>query len=287
MIDKVIIFGPYLYHKDSYINFGFYNGFIEKDYDTYWIYKDNLDLLNKIDISKNTLFIINTKERNNLIPLNKKLNYYVIIKGDINYFKFICKNKITITEYNTSLKLDDYEKKQDYIYISKTKNKNIIMPYGTIYTPSQIIDNLYNFIELKDRLKRIIYTENYNSETLKKLNNMKSKILYKKKLITLEDEIEEVTKSLYSCCITNEPNKINYRLLTNLSLGTNCITNSEITNQLFNNKLLFYKDSEKFDDEIILKNIYKKEDIFEIIENIINNHTFINRINIILNYFKL
>jgi hypothetical protein len=288
MIEKVIIFGAKLYNSGSYINFGFFNAFEEKDYDVYWIHNKNISQMDNLDLSKNTLFIINNKLNNDKIPVSKK-NYYVIINGDDKYFRSIDKQKVFIKEYSTDLDLSKYTKLEDYIYVYKRK-RILVMPYATLLTPTQIIDNLNDFVKIKDRDRKIVYVGNYNQQILNRVNNSKflSKRTIIKRLIELDDEVELIRNNLLSCTYTKKSTAIDMKTLTHITYGTICITDSDITVEFLNNKIIKFNQI-KFirKNPKLLLTFIKKQNIFELIELIANKHTFLNRISTIFQYFGI
>ena len=91
-----------------------------------------------------------------------------------------------------------------------------------------------------------------------------------------------------SVCYVSIPEKIDYKTLTHLSYGTMCVSNSQATDDFLNNKLCYLADTSTFNESV--ESFYgtvKKEDIFSLMELIINNHTFLHRVNSILRYFNI
>ena len=231
MIENVVIFGKRLYNIEAYISYGFYNAFLEIDkYNVYWISPDNLDEIK--DITKNTIFVINSHENNEVIPLDVS-NYYILINADGRRFRVMDKNKISIVEYDSTMDLGKYTEIEDNIFLYKRK-RTIVMPYGSMLTPTQIKENLNDFVEKPDREDKYVLTRNYNNLILDEIVNTNSKKLIVNKIISLEEEIELIRKIRMSVCYVERQNKIDYKTLTHLSYGTMCITNSEVTNNFLN-----------------------------------------------------
>ena len=285
MYDKVIIVGPYLYHNDSYINFGFYNSFFERNKNTYWIHKKNINNISNID-HKNVLYIINTNDIEMIknIPIDNS-NYYVIIKCPSKKFENV-NNLLIIKEYYNDINIINYEKLDDYIY---KKDKEIIMPYGSILTKSQIIENLEDFINIENREDKIIYTGSYNNIDHNDIIKTKCNYTLIKKLISIEEEIKLIQKILLSCCFPLNKNKIDIKTLSHISYGGQILTNSKFIKDFFNNKCLYIENIDSYNYKKLLQEAKKtkKEDIFHMIQKIINNYTFESRIKIINNYFKI
>ena len=285
MIERVVVCGENLYHPDSYINYGFYNAFIELGYDTYWIHERNLDKMNS-SMDTNTLYIVNDTKNNHVIPVNKS-NYYVIIKSDPLRFRSIDKHRVHLLEYSTTLDLNSYTKLEDYIYEYRRK-RIIVMPYASMLTPNQIIENLNNYVEKDDRENTVVLTRHYDNNIQNEIINTNSTRLNIKKLITLDNEVDLIRKIRFSCCYASDQTKIDYKTITHCSYGTMCITNSLLTHDFFKSKLCYLADTSTLDSTIdSFYSSIKKEDIFDLIEFIINNHTFINRIQTIFTYFGI
>jgi len=285
MIENVVIFGNKLYNEDSYINFGFYNAFFEfGDYNIEWVDEKNLEVLE--EMTRNTMFIINHLTYNDRIALHSS-NYYVLIKSEPKRFRTMDKNRVSILEYDSSRNMSKYTKIDDYIYEYRRK-RTLIIPYASMLTPSQIIDNLADFVELEDRKNCTVLTRSYNNKILGELIKTRTKDICLKRLISLDDEVELIRNINLSCCFASNPNKIDYKTLTHISYGTMCVTNSETTHKLLKEKTFYLSDAttfcEKKDDYV---NSIKKNEIFDLIELITNNHTFFNRIRTIFNYFGI
>ena len=285
MINNIIIFGDPLYkNEDGYINHGLYKAFQSFGYKVYIINKSNINILDKIDKTIN-MYIINTEQHNNLIPF-KYSNYYVLIKCDSNYKSNILSmtNNLTIVEYNNNIDTTAYTNYGDYIY---KKDRTIIMPWGSLLTPNEIINNLSNFVEFRDRNDNICMTRNYNADMLRKSNISNLKIV-KKRIITLENEKELVEKCKFSLSLNKKPCTIDHKILTHLSYGAMCISDCLLTCSYLDNQICYIDDMNNI--ETIIEtycNTFKKNNLFNLMENIYNNHTFCHRIQNILTFFNL
>ena len=109
-----------------------------------------------------------------------------------------------------------------------------------------------------------------------------------KKLILLDNEVNLVRKVKLSCCFASDINKIDHKTLTHIAYGTMCLTNSLVTDNFLKNKLCYLEDVSTMDS--IYSSYFdsiKKEELFDLIEFIVNNHTFVNRIQTIKKYFSI
>ncbi len=284
MVKNIIILGDPLYKSDAgYINYGFMNAFKSLGYDTYCINGDNKNIINDLGTTNN-MYIINDIRHNNIIPIDTS-NYYILIKYSNKKFLKM-PNKMVIKEYNTDIqqwRLNLYTNLGDNIYQQKW---NFIMPWGSLLTPKEIINNLKNFVELKDR-DGIFMTRNYTTDMLKQVSSSNVKICLRK-MISLENEKELLRGAKFSCCLTTTPKTIDYKVLTHLSYGVMVATNCQLTHQYLDSKTLYIDDIKN--KKSLTDNYYgsfKKNDLFDLMENIYNNHTFTNRVKIILDYFGL
>ena len=282
MIKKIIIFGDQLYKsEDGYINYGLHKALTSIGYDTHIVNKYNIKDFGDTE----NMYIINNLNDNEIIPLNNT-NYYVLIKYSSPRFSAM-QNKLTIIEYSATIDknlLNTYTHSGNYVY---QKNQTIIMPWGSLLTPVEIIENLHNFVELKDREDIIYMTRNYDAIMLRKANASDIKI-HKKKMITLEKEKKIIEESKFSYCLSKTPGKIDYKVITHLSYGAMCITDCLLTHQYLDNKLCFIDDNMSM--KTLTENYYdtfKKNNLFDLMENICNNHTFSHRVKHILDYFNL
>ncbi len=283
---NIVVFGNRLYKDGSYVNFGLYNALVElyvrENVNIVWV---NLSAYKDIEkYKKNTLFFINTTKYNELINIDIT-NFYIILNGSDKHFRRLSRNKLFLKEYDASLITNKYKEIQPYHYINKRK-RILMIPYGTLLTKNQIIKHLKNYTEINNRSDEIHFIGNYNKELLTKLNKMSKNIILKK-LINIDDELDIVQASKLSCRLQLEKSKVDFRTFTHLSCGTLCITNSKTTNEFFSNKLCLITDEDNFNEKVALyKDNMSKKDIYDLMEDIINNHTFIDRINFIIKYIK-
>lgn len=263
---KIIIYGDKNQMNISYINHGFYKAFTYLTYDTQHITKNQIK---GMTFDEPTLFIVNDKENNINIPRDNK-HMYVLINYDEDYFSFV-NNKLIVKEYDSTMDLSDMEKIEEYIY---KKGNTIVMPWGSILTPPEIIKNLQIFKEFEKRRFRLVLTRKHKMSDIRQL---KKKYLYKP-IIKLDKEMELLNDAKCSVCIYHN-NKVDHKALTHLSCGTNIISNSETTRNFLENKV-----GDLTSDFI---ESYQKNQIYYLIENILNNHTFCSRVFHILDYFDL
>jgi len=284
MVKNIIILGDPLYKSENgYVNYGFMNAFKASGYNVCCINDDNKNCIYDMETTNN-MYIINDTRNNDVIPLDTR-SYYVLIKYSNKKFLEM-PNKLIIKEYSTDIpqwRLDTYTNLGNNIYQRKW---NFVMPWGSLLTPKEIMNNLKNFVELKDR-ECMFMTRDYTTKMLQETNKSDTKICLKK-MISLENEKELLRGAKFSCCLTYTPKTIDYKVLTHLSYGVMVATDCQMTHEYLGSKTLY------IDDITNMKSLtdsyyssFKKNDLFDLMENICNNHTFSNRIKIILDYFGL
>lgn len=263
---KIIIYGDKNQTNNSYINLGFFKAFNYLKFDTRQVTKNQIKSLT---FDEPTLFIVNDKSNNKHIPLDNK-HMYVLINFDKKYFTNV-KNTLIIKEYDSKLNLKNVKKLEEYIYL---RDNILIMPWGSILTPPEIIKNLETIKGQNNRRIPLILTRKHK---LPQIRYIKKKYSYKP-VCKFEKELEMVSNSKCSICIYDN-DKIDHKALTHLTCGTNIISNSDETRKFLENKVgdltsNFNKD-------------FKKNNLYHLIENILNNHTFCGRVFNILDFFDL
>jgi len=298
MLDKttiklVVLWGHKLHsHTHSYIHAGFFKAFEHIGYECLWL--DNTDNISNIDFT-NTLFITEGQVAKG-IPIRDDC-YYVLHNCPHNIFKNVKRNrKMNLQTYTKDA--HKYNAKLIPNDISYYLEDCVLMPWATDLLPDEIeleIQNLsddkksnkVNFIGMMvnpwDEVKLLceknnLKFKNYGGFTNKKKSFEENKKLIQESFIAPSIQENWQVKNHYIPC----------RIFKNISYGKMGITNNEGVNLLFDNKLIY--DSN-------IENLIKKGIEFEnspeknkIIENLMievkNKHTFINRINSILWLFN-
>ena len=316
-LNKVIIWGHELHnHTHSYIHNAFYRTFKHLGYNVYWFNEDgqnNYPDGYEVDFN-NALYIVHGLESKNL-PLNET-SYYIGHNMDWigNQYK-IPSNHTLINEsngipYNNILSLQVYCIRcleeinyDDNKYYCHSINKECIyIPWGTDLLPYEIdeniknlesfeVKNISNFIgmplqhnsDLKDALKKYnIEYECYGGTFNKNSERNKS----------IEENMKLIQESIIAPALQTqwqkENNYIPCRIFKNISYGKMGITNSETVYNLFDKKIIYSDNIEELVDKSLEFN--KREDKCSIIKELMievrDNHTYVNRINFILDFLK-
>lgn len=304
-IKKVIVWGyPKDTHTHSYIHSSFYKTFKYMGYDTYW-FNNKTDVSN-FDFS-NSLFMTSGSEESALTPIRKDC-LYILHNCPGNIFNPISDNAINIQVLTDPVSnCDGLTKINDYTYIG---DKIIYQPWATDLLPHEIdlnwadikrkkvvnyvgsvLDGGYN--DIRSQLIRFSegckkdgievhayggYTPNSNIGYLKRHSNF----------VSDERHIQLIQESMYAPQLCSdqqiEMGYVPCRIFKNISYGHFGLTNSESVNRVFNNRLICERDTYKLYNRA-KKEITSKE-TKDLMKIIIEKHTYINRINMILEVFK-
>jgi hypothetical protein len=296
MFDKIIIWGHKLHsHTHSYIHNGFYIAFKHLGYNTYWF--DNLDDVDDfnfdnclfitegqvdkyIPINNTSTYILHNCDNDKYSNIIKKYNLQVITKRDLdlynykkldNEFAFYEKN-LLIFCWATDLLPDEIDKNIDLVKNYKIKSKNELNFVGM---------PLYPWDEVK------LWCENngitYNSYGGFNNNNK-----------SIEENVKLIQDSIIAPAIQEswqvENGYIPCRIFKNISYGKMGITNNKFVNDfIFDGKLIYDTDIHKLMDKAIEFNSSPeyKDTLIRLMELIRDKHTYINRVNAILEFLKL
>jgi hypothetical protein len=320
-INKVVIWGHELHdHTHSYIHNGFYRAFKQLGYDTY-MFNNDLDNINKLDFN-NTLFISHGIVINN-IPLNETSIYVLhnvelvtnnnklIPKGhrlysdnlENNIHGIQKKNIINLQVYSIDcVNRDIKDEKHKCHYYLEPPHNTIYFPWASDLLPAEIdinIENLDNIISKNEvnfigmgtepwtklcnicKEKNIQYNK-YGGTFNKSSNSNKS----------VTENIQLIQQSIIAPALQHswqvEHEYIPCRIFKNISYGKMGITNNKAVNELFDNKLIYSENIEELVDKGIefKQNKDKNNIITELMIEVRNKHTYINRVKYILNYIE-
>ena len=317
-LNKVIIWGHELHnHTHSYIHNAFFRTFKHLGYNVFWFNEDghnNYPDGNEVDFN-NALYIVHGLESKNL-PLNET-SYYVCHNvewtGDeykipakhnlINQSKGIPFNNILMLQVYTKDCLHNLNYKNNKFYYFTNDKKCIFMPWATDLLPNEIDKNIKNLesFEIKD-ISNFIGMPLQHNEDLKNALE-KYNIQYavyggtfdknSERNKSIEENMKLIQESIIAPALQTEwqvdKNYIPCRIFKNISYGKMGITNSEAVYNLFNGKIIYSTNIEELVEKSLEFN--RKDDRFSIIKELMidvrDNHTYINRINFILDFLQL
>lgn len=286
---KIIIWGHKLHsHTHSYVHNGFYEAFKYLGYKTYWF--DNKDDVSNFSFEK-SIFITECQV-DQKIPLRKdcfsdlhncRSEKYLAV--DIKF--------INIQVYTDDVILRKCNKIDDFIY---SQGNCLYFPWATDILPEQIEKNK----EFVEKTNEIYWVGTIGAGEFGNITELqpfmdeckKNKIKFiQKSNVSRDENMKFIKKSLMAPAIVGPWQKkkgyIPCRIFKNISYGQMGITNSKNCNSIFQNKLIFNENTSQlfYDARKKLKEI-SKEDIYFLMDIVKNKHTYINRINLILNFIK-
>ena len=306
-IQQVIIWGHKLHsHTHSYIHNGFYIAFNKLGFETY--YYDDSDDVSNHDFT-NSLFITE-HQVNKKIPLRQDCLYLTHYVDEGDYIGIPKENiiilKVSMRDFvegdlNKNLTYIELPFGQKYEYHTIDDGYNCLYMYwATDLLPEDIDTNIQetnintsqpevNFIGTITEKWRQFYQiciqnglqfnhlgATFNIHSNRNVSIIDNMNLIKRSLIAPALQDDEQVKKQYIPC----------RIFKNISYGKMGITNNKIVNELFDNRLIYetdlnilFKKSIEFED-----NTKKQEIIIELMKNVRDNHTYINRVNTIMKY---
>lgn len=294
--NKVVIWGHKLHsHTHSYIHNAFYRAFKHLGYQTYWF--DNSDNVANFDFS-NSLFITESQV-DQKIPVRDDCRYILHNCNPQKYQKLLdCGKCINLQVYVDDVaNRPELIKIEDCIYQDLT-NKLIYMPWATDLLPDEI-DQLKNNIPQRSNTVYWIGTVGggfFGNDT--QINPfkgacLKNKINFQHPVhLSVKENINLIRKSYMAPTIVGDwQQKVGYipcRIFKNISYGQMGITNSKTVYELFQKKIVYNPNTYQlfYDAQKRLKTL-KQEELFELMDFVKTKHTYLNRIQTLLDFLKL
>lgn len=316
--DKVVIWGHKLHsHTHSYIHNGFYRAFQYLGYSTYWL--DDEDDIKNFDFS-NTLFLTEGQVDHN-IPIRQDCLYILHYCQSSKYSDLIDQGKaITMQVYNDNLCMYDslgnmisgsqpdmnQLLKVDTCLYYDFKGFRVFMPWATDLLPYEI-DHIKATIDNIPQESTIFWVGTLSdgpggnkteiTPFIKACQENGIAFVHKDPWslqggISVEDNIVFTRRSYMAPAIVGTwQKKVGYipcRIFKNISYGKMGFTNSKVVYELFDKKIVYNPDTYKlfYDAQEKLKKLTQNE-LFELMDFVKNKHTYINRINFLLDFFEL
>jgi len=301
-IKKVVIWGHKLYsHTHSFIHNSFYRTFSYLGYDTYWF--DNNDNIQGFDFS-DTIFLTEGQV-DAKIPLRPDC-YYILHNVDQQKYRnsIVDINKVLNIQVYTKdcIKRNDLELEKCIHYTKFPNNEQypvLYFPWATDLLPHEIENNINNLDNITLNKNVYFIGTPIDKTTLCtrhfcKIHNFQYIQLGGfSKNVNIQTNQKLISESIIAHSIQGDQWQVDVgyipcRIFKNISYGKMGITNNSTVNDLFGNKIIYHNDIntclemglqfEKNSKE------YKKEKVIELMNFVKENHTYINRINLIIKY---
>jgi hypothetical protein len=290
MFNQVIIWGHKLHsHTHSYIHYGFNKAFKYMGYKCLWL-DNNYDISN-IDFS-NSLFITEGQVDKN-IPIR---NDCIYLLHNCDKQKYSNINNVFNIQVITETELNKYSYNKcpyEYGYCS---DNQLLLCWATDLLPDDILYNI-NLVKTNN----IISTKNLNfigmplypwDEVKKWCDN--NGYTYTNRggfsnNVTSEENMKLIQESILAPAFQEswqvKNGYIPCRIFKNISYGKMGITNNRFVNDLFNKKLIY---GENIHDTLNVSLSHNNKDtLIELMNEVKNKHTYINRVNLILWFLRI
>lgn len=297
---KVIIWGHKLHsHTHSYIHYGLYKAFNHLGYKTYWF--DKHDNLQNFDFS-NSLFITEGQADEN-IPLRLD-SLYILHNCTSSKYKDLLENNrcIILQVYTKDVLERDVKNIHDLIFTDQ-KNKIIYMTWATDLLPHEIDAIKEKLMQQRPIRKNVVNWIGTVGDgffgNISKLNPFikackENKIFFQSKLcqVSLENNIAMIQESIVAPAIVGEwQEKQGYvpcRIFKNISYGQMGVTNSKTVYELFDKKIIYNSDTyQLFYEAYAWAQNPNWQQLFDLMDLVKERHTYINRINDLLDFFNM
>ena len=294
IINKIIIWGYKLHsHTHSYIHYGYYKAFKYLGYDTHWF--DKNDDISSFDFANS--FFLTAGQLFKGIPIREDC-FYFLHNVDNSLHDCISKEKKLVFQVYTHdcIGRDIQIEGKKLHYYTPPPNNTIYSPWATDLLPFEIDNIMKNLNNIKPHRKiYFVGSITHNWKLFKKVCN-KYKIPFLKSggatnyrfgKISPNDNIKIIQQSLIAPAIQSdwqvEHGYIPCRIFKNISYGRMGLTNNPTVYDLFNNKIIYDKNIES----LLKKGIafenrrFKNKIVKNLMVEVKNKHTYINRINLI------
>jgi hypothetical protein len=296
---KIVIWGHKIHsHTHSYIHYGFYRAFQHLGYETVW-YDDKDDVSN---VNFENCLFFTEGQVDKKMPRNKSSKYILHNCDGSTYDEINPNNRLNIQFFHKDILSYNFTKINNYTFAG---SDIICQPWATDLLPHEIDTNeAHNEMNKQECLwigsyspiDRSEYENNTeldpffnecrkNGITIKHINPWVSPC-------SPEENRRLVRQSYLAPAINGAFQKKTYyipcRIFKNISYGHFGITNNSYVNDIFDGKLIYDADpANLFHKSIERKNsTHALEEIKFLMNEVKSKHTFINRANVLLEFFK-
>ncbi len=292
--NKVILWGHKLHsHTHSYIHYAFHKAFKHLGYDTYWF--DNRDDVRNFDFH-NSLFITEGQVDGNM-PHRDDCRY-ILHNCDLKKYKALMDqgNCIVLQVYTHDCLPRNVLEIDDCTFID-VGDKCLYMPWATDLLPHEI-DAMKKQVPHIQKEKMIYFVGSYMGggfdnraqyDAFSKACSAQGISLKQVQGVSEQENINLIQKSYMAPALQGkwqcDVGYIPCRIFKNISYGQPGMTNSKTVYDLFKGKILYASDPSKLfaDAQAYLKTM-TLEDLYAQMDLVKEKHTYLNRINHLLNF---
>jgi hypothetical protein len=295
--DRVVIWGHKLHsHTHSYIHNAFYHAFKALGYPTYWF--DDKDDVRDFDFS-NSLFLTEGQV-DRCIPLRDDCQYMIHNISSDKYRSLKQKNWLVFQVYT-----DDVLSRPNLIKVAPCiyydlPAKCLYMPWATDLLPDEI-DQIKKNIDGFSVQNKIWWVGTIGGGTFGNKEQLAPFIyaciengidFVQKTNVASADAIKLIQESCMAPAIVGkwqlEKGYIPCRIFKNISYGKLGLTNSPRVYELFEGKVIYNQDTYQLFYEAKKKmETITPEEICDLMDFVKANHTYVNRVHLLLDFLKL
>ena len=293
-IEKVVVWGHKLHSNTfSYIHYAFVKAFKHLGYDTYWL--DNKDDLKKFDFSR-SLFITEGQV-DQKIPAREDC-YYVLHNCDLEKYQRVPKSHKLILQVYTHDAVNKWKaKKVPGKKFHFFGTDTLYMPWATDLLPDEIDEQIENLDDLRSKNEVNFVGTWAKSWAECKIVCSRLGIKFVKwsgfftKNVSFEKNMELVQSSIVAPALQSdwqvENGYIPCRIFKNISYGKMGLTNNPTVHELFDGKVIYDPDVSKLIEKGLgFESTNDKRIVKELMEEVRDNHTYLNRIECIFWMFN-
>lgn len=295
--NKVIIWGHKLHsHTHSYIHYAFHKAFKHLGYETYWF--DNADATQDFDFS-NSLFITEGQV-DQAMPLRHDCKYILHNCDMRKYADLFTHNRCIILQvYTHDVLARDVIKIADCQYYQPA-DKIVYMPWATDLLPHEIDAIQQELMRRKPKTKQIYWIGTTgggfhgNDQQIAHFSKAcrEAGIPFAKNQGLEPEQNKNCVRDSYMAPALQgkwqcDVGYIPCRIFKNISYGQMGITNSKTVYDLFKGKIVYNPDTYQlfFDAKKKIEDM-DLEDLFELMGFVKKHHTYINRIELLLEFLE-
>ena len=292
---KVIIWGHPLHsHTHSYIHWGFFRTFQHLGYEVYWV--NDINEIQNLDLS-GTLFI--TEGQVDASIPKRKDCYYILhnCKGD-EYKDLLNSNRCICLQVYTHDCIPYAPEKLGECMYSNVAGKIIFLPWATDLLPHEI-DSMKKFA-MQEKERKVTWIGTIGEGIFGNRNEIdgfakacqENDIVFQGYTnVSADKNIELVQKSYLAPALQGawqcEKGYIPCRIFKNISYGQWGITNNKTVYELFEGRIIYNSDTYQlfYDAKAYMENTSINK-LYELMDFVKNNHTYINRIETLLSFMQ-
>lgn len=292
VVTNVVVWGHKLYsHTHSYIHGAFVKGFRHLGYPTRWM--DSSDDCSTI--SENTLFVTEGQVDGG-IPIRADCYYVLHNCAPDKYVKVPSTRKMMIQVFTHACRSGKPLGNGCY------EDGDVLhMPWATDLLPSEIDDEIERFDSHADAVLPVIHFVGMMTEPWSRVQGwctngvtFRSVGGFSNKRVSFEENKLLIQQSVLAPAVQDswqvEHGYIPCRIFKNISYGKMGMTNNPAVQELFGNRLLYSSDIHTLLNMGLeftkLPLSQQKEKLIPLMEYVRDNHTYLNRIDLIRNFLE-